>query len=91
MLMSSMLNFIVPICSPSSGLSAMESSMALRALSQSFYREELWRQCGAASLEDFLVASWEGNFLRRDANNLLAMIHTWQRADIARLARQRLL
>ncbi len=53
------------------------------ALSQAFYREELWRQCGAASLEDFLVASWEGNFLRRDANNLLAMIHTWQRADIA--------
>ena len=53
------------------------------ALSQAFYREELWRTTGASSLEDFLVQGWEGNFLRRDANNLLAHIWTWQRADIS--------
>jgi homoserine O-acetyltransferase len=29
------------------------------------------------------VGSWEGNFLRRDANDLLAHMHTWQHFDIA--------
>lgn len=52
-------------------------------LSQPFYRQELWRQLGFASLEDFLVGFWEGFFLQRDANNLLCMLHTWQQADIS--------
>ena len=53
------------------------------ALSQTFYRQELWRQLGAATLEDFLVSSWEANFLRRDANDLMAQLLTWQAADIS--------
>ena len=53
------------------------------ALSQAFYREELWRTVGFSSLEDFLIAGWEANYLRRDADNLLAMIWTWQHADIS--------
>ena len=52
-------------------------------LSQAFYREEVWRTIGYSSLEDFLVASWEANFRRRDANDLLAMLWTWQHADIS--------
>jgi homoserine O-acetyltransferase/O-succinyltransferase len=52
-------------------------------MSQAFYREELYRQIGFSSLEDFLIAGWEANYLRRDANNLLAMIWTWQHADIS--------
>lgn len=68
---------------PVRGLRAMGRVYAGWALSQSFYREELWRQAGASSLEDFLVVGWEGNFLRRDANNLLAHIWTWQHADIS--------
>jgi homoserine O-acetyltransferase len=52
-------------------------------LSQAFYREELWRRIGFSSLEDFLVGSWEANFRRRDANDLLAMLWTWQHADIS--------
>ncbi len=33
-------------------------------------------------MEDFLVAFWEGFFLPKDANNLLAMLWTWQNGDI---------
>jgi homoserine O-acetyltransferase len=68
---------------PLRGLRAMGRIYAGWALSQAFYREELWRGLGFSSLEDFLVAGWEANFLRRDANDLLAKIWTWQHADIA--------
>jgi homoserine O-acetyltransferase len=37
---------------------------------------------GLASLED-AVLFFEGNFRRRDANDLLAMLWTWQHADIS--------
>jgi homoserine O-acetyltransferase len=68
---------------PVRGLRAMGRVYAGWALSQAFYRERVWASLGYSSLEDFLVHGWEGNFLRRDANNLLAMLWTWQNADIA--------
>jgi homoserine O-acetyltransferase len=68
---------------PVRGLRAMGRIYAGWALSQAFYREELWRTVGFSSLEDFLIAGWEANYLRRDADNLLAMIWTWQHADIS--------
>ncbi len=68
---------------PVRGLRAMGRVYAGWALSQAFYREHLYRKIGYASLEDFLVHNWEGNFLRRDANNLLAMLWSWQHADIS--------
>lgn len=52
--------------------------------SQTFYRHELdIKDLGYTSLEDFLVAFWEGFFLPKDANNLLAMLWTWQHNDIS--------
>jgi homoserine O-acetyltransferase len=33
-------------------------------------------------VKDCLASNWEGNFLRRDPNNLLAHIWTWQHGDI---------
>jgi homoserine O-acetyltransferase len=68
---------------PVRGLRAMGRIYAGWALSQAFYREELYRTIGFSSLEDFLIAGWEANYLCRDANNLLAMIWTWQHADIS--------
>jgi homoserine O-acetyltransferase len=68
---------------PVRGLRAMGRVYAGWALSQAFYREALWHKTGASSLEDYLVSAWEGNFLRRDANNLLAHIWTWQHADLS--------
>ena len=52
-------------------------------MSQTFYRDELWRHTGCSSLEDYRVTVWEGNYLRRDPGNLLAMMWTWQHADIS--------
>jgi homoserine O-acetyltransferase len=72
---------------PLRGLRAMGRVYAGWALSQAFYREEVHLRLGYASLEDFLVSAWEGNFLRRDANNLLAMLWSWQHADISANAR----
>jgi homoserine O-acetyltransferase len=72
---------------PLRGLKAMARVYAGWALSQAFYREALWRGLGYGTLEAFLVESWEAQFLRRDANDLLAQIWTWQQADISDNAR----
>jgi homoserine O-acetyltransferase/O-succinyltransferase len=53
------------------------------ALSQAFYRQELWLTMGFSSLEDFLIRGWEANFMRRDAMDLLSMIETWSQSDIS--------
>jgi homoserine O-acetyltransferase/O-succinyltransferase len=68
---------------PVRGFQAMARVYAGWGLSQAFYRQEEWRKLGFSSLEDFLVGSWEANFRRRDANDLLAMLWTWQHADIS--------
>lgn len=68
---------------PVRGLRAMGRIYAGWALSAEFYREELWRGLGFAGLEDFLVGSWEGAFLRRDADDLLCQLETWMAHDIA--------
>jgi len=68
---------------PTKGLRSLARVYAGWGFSQPFYRQELWRELGYSSLEDFLVGYWEGFFLRKDANNLLAMLWTWQNADIS--------
>jgi homoserine O-acetyltransferase len=68
---------------PVRGLRAMGRLYAGWALSQAFYREKLYAQVGFSSLEDFLVRSWEANFLRRDAHDLLASLDTWMNSDIS--------
>lgn len=68
---------------PVRGLRAMGRIYAGWALSQAFYREKLYEQVGFSSLEDFLVRSWEANFLRRDAHDLLASMDTWLTSDIS--------
>lgn len=65
------------------GKRAMGRIYAGWALSQTFYRRELWRGLGFASLEDFLVRSWEAGFVRRDCRDLLAQLRTWQNGDIS--------
>lgn len=68
---------------PVRGLRAMGRVYAGWAVSQAFYRERLYEGAGYTSLEDFLVRSWEGNFLRRDAHDLLAGLETWMQSDIS--------
>jgi homoserine O-acetyltransferase len=68
---------------PERGLRAFARVYAGWALSQEFYRNEVWRTVGYSSLEDFLLRDWEAGFLRRDPANLLSMIETWIQSDIS--------
>jgi len=68
---------------PTVGLRAVARVYAGWGLSQAWYRQELWRTLGYASLEGFLQGYWERLFLRRDANNLLSHLSTWQAGDIS--------
>ncbi|GAA2392123.1 alpha/beta fold hydrolase [Nonomuraea africana] len=71
---------------PGVGLRAMARVYAGWGFSQQFYREKTYERepLRYGSLEDFLVGFWEGLFIKRDANNLLAMLWTWQNADIGK-------
>lgn len=68
---------------PAVGLKALGRVWAGWALSRKFYRERLYRQMGFEELESFLSDFWEAFWLRRDANDLLSQLRTWQKADIA--------
>jgi homoserine O-acetyltransferase/O-succinyltransferase len=71
------------VSNPTAGLRAMGRVYAGWAMSHGFYRDELWREGGFTSLEDYLVRSWDVAFAHRDANNLLAQLWTWQNGDIS--------
>jgi homoserine O-acetyltransferase/O-succinyltransferase len=68
---------------PHKGLRAFSRVYAGWGFSQPFYKRELWRDMGFSSLEDFLIGFWEKRFLRRDANNLLAMLGAWMENDVS--------
>jgi len=69
---------------PAQGLRAMARVYAGWGFSQAFFREELDRsQLNFQSLEDYMVGFWESSFLPLDANNLLAMMWSWEHADIS--------
>ncbi len=67
---------------PVKGLRAFSRVYMGWAFSQDFFREQEYRKMGLVSLEDS-VRFLEGYFRRRDANDLLAMLWTWQHADIS--------
>ena len=68
---------------PVRGIRALARVWAGWGPSQAFYREQLHRALGHSSAEDHMLAFWEANFLQFDANDLLTMLHTWQRSDIS--------
>jgi homoserine O-acetyltransferase len=69
---------------PVVGIRAFARVYAGWAWSQTFFRQELDRErLGLPSLEAFLTYAWEPSFQARDANDLLAMLATWQAADIS--------
>ncbi|NKC13469.1 MAG: alpha/beta fold hydrolase [Gammaproteobacteria bacterium] len=67
---------------PAAGLKAFGRVYAGWAFSQTFYRERLHRALGFETYEA-LLADWERDHLQWDANDLLAMLWTWQHADIS--------
>jgi homoserine O-acetyltransferase len=70
---------------PAKGIRAAARVYAGWGFSQAFYWDQVYKEMGFSSLEDFLVGFWEGFFLdRRDPNNLLTMLWTWQNGDIGK-------
>lgn len=69
---------------PEAGLRAFGRSYAGWAFSPTFYRDELYRAAGFATLEDFL-AFWEEDHLTWHAADLFVTLLTWMSADIATL------
>jgi|SRR5471032_699251 len=67
---------------PVKGLIAFARVYAGWVYSQDFYREREYRKMGLASIDDVLRFS-EARYRSRDANDLLAMLWTWQHADIS--------
>lgn len=69
---------------PVTGIAAFARVYAGWAWSQTFFRQHLDRDVlGLPSMEAFLTQAWEPSFQAHDANNLLAMLATWQAADIS--------
>jgi len=67
---------------PEKGLRAFGRVYAGWAYSQAFYREHRYKELGFDSIEA-LLADWEADHLTWDANDLLAMLWTWQQSDIS--------
>jgi homoserine O-acetyltransferase/O-succinyltransferase len=67
---------------PYRGLTAKARVWAGWALSQEWYRRELWRTMGSESLNDYLTKVWDPIYYRRDGNDLVSMIRTWQACDL---------
>lgn len=67
---------------PQRGLKAFGRVYAGWAYSQAFYREALYQALGFESAEALLLW-WEEDHLAWDANDLLAMLWSWQQADIS--------
>ena len=68
---------------PTTGLRALARVYAGWGFSQAFYWQQEYKAMGYSSLDDFLVGFWEGFFLdRRDPNNLLTMLWTWQNGNV---------
>ena len=68
---------------PVTGLRAAGRVWAGWGHSQTFYREERWREMGFKTRDAFIERVWIRTFASADTNNLLAMIHTWKSADLA--------
>lgn len=67
---------------PWDGLTAKGRIWSSWALSQEWYRAELWKTDGIETVEDYLAATWDKTYYGRDANDLLGLIATWQACDL---------
>ena len=71
------------VAQPERGLRAFGRVYAGWGYSQTFYREGLYRELGFDTVEDLLV-DWENDHVNNwDANDLLAMLWSWQKGDIS--------
>ncbi len=66
------------------GLRRHARMWAVMGLSTETFKQELWREAGFSSAEDFVTGFLENYFLPMDPNDLLAMAWKWQHGDVSR-------
>ncbi|KAM0713726.1 hypothetical protein Q7P37_010688 [Cladosporium fusiforme] len=67
------------------GLRALGRVYAGWGFSQAFYREKLYESVlGFRDLEDFMKNFWEAWALKKDPENMLTMLYTWQAGDVSK-------
>lgn len=62
------------------GVNAFFRVYSAWALSPGWFREKTWEKLGFTTLEQYLAKNWSGT--DSDANDLLALVATWQKGDI---------
>ena len=67
---------------PETGMQAFATVYGGWVFSQDFFREELFKNLGMTQAED-VIGFMKDYFYRREANDLLGMLATWQSADIS--------
>ena len=68
---------------PNAGKTTMAMAWAGWAFGQNWFREKLYLNDGYKSPQEVLDKLWKTIYYKRDANDLLAMIRTWQEHDIS--------
>tara|TARA_X000000368_G_scaffold351912_1_gene292601 strand:+ start:2795 stop:3805 length:1011 start_codon:yes stop_codon:yes gene_type:complete len=68
---------------PNAGKTTMAMAWAGWALGQNWFREKLYLKDGYKNPQEVLDKLWKTIYYKRDANDLLAMIRTWQEHDIS--------
>ncbi|MET0069177.1 MAG: alpha/beta fold hydrolase [Candidatus Thiodiazotropha sp.] len=66
------------------GLKNLARFFSMIGLSKEFYAQEIWRDAGFNSLEEFETGFWEAWFSPMDPNALLASLRKWQHADVSK-------
>jgi len=66
------------------GLSRHAMAFAAMSTTYRFFRDEVWRQLGFASVEEFTLGFMRGHFQPMDPNNLLCQAAKWRDADVSR-------
>jgi homoserine O-acetyltransferase/O-succinyltransferase len=63
---------------PVIGLRALARAYAGWGTSAAWYRAQLWKELGFATLEEFMVGFWERFFVGLEANDFMAQVETWK-------------
>lgn len=66
------------------GLRRHSQLWGVMGLCQEFYKQEVWKEIGFSSLDDFQHGFWDNYFLPMDPNNLICMGWKWRHGDVSR-------
>lgn len=66
------------------GLTRHAMALTMMSTTYRFFRDEVWRQLGFASVEDYAQGFVRGYFQPMDPNNLLCQAAKWRAADVSR-------